>query len=208
MSREEQKACAAGECVFGLSEEQAKETCACRNPVLEPEPPYFLACAYPLAAAIGLRAEQERPETTPAQRKAIDVACAQLSRVWLTLHEAGFRYHEEPAGREEPGKMSQEERCHRCEGCGQVANSDDEEPWTRWASLPPGSDLAVKMGIVKPKPCPRCFGAGRLEPAQVKEGHAWSIVDKCWVPVENVAEAVRASYRTDKPLSAVREASG
>jgi len=49
-------------------------------------------------------------------------------------------------------------KCTRCDGCGQVADSDSGEPWTAWASLPPGSDLAVRMGIVKPVPCPECKG--------------------------------------------------
>lgn len=46
--------------------------------------------------------------------------------------------------------------CSRCGGYGQVADTDDEEPWTAWADLPPGSDLAVRLGVVKPKPCPSC----------------------------------------------------
>jgi hypothetical protein len=50
--------------------------------------------------------------------------------------------------------------CPACDGCGQVADSDDREPWTVWASLPPGSDLAVRAGMVRPMPCPRCAGSG------------------------------------------------
>lgn len=46
--------------------------------------------------------------------------------------------------------------CRRCLGCGQVANSEDAEPWSYWADLPPGSDLAVTMGVVRPVPCPDC----------------------------------------------------
>lgn len=46
--------------------------------------------------------------------------------------------------------------CGRCEGCGQIADSEDGEPWTTWAELPPGADLAVRMGLVKPIPCPVC----------------------------------------------------
>ncbi len=54
--------------------------------------------------------------------------------------------------------------CTDCEGCGQVADTDEREPWTAWASLPPGSDLAVRLGMVRPMPCPRCAGGG-TEPA-------------------------------------------
>lgn len=50
--------------------------------------------------------------------------------------------------------------CVRCLGCGQVANSEDAEPWSAWADLPPGSDLAVRAGLVKPVPCPECGGSG------------------------------------------------
>ena len=51
-------------------------------------------------------------------------------------------------------------RCLRCDGCGEIANTDDGEPWTAWASLPPGSDLAVRCGIVRPLLCPDCLGRG------------------------------------------------
>jgi hypothetical protein len=54
--------------------------------------------------------------------------------------------------------------CPRCEGCGQIANSDDGEPWTVWEELPPGSDLAVRVGLVRPITCPGCRGT-RVVPA-------------------------------------------
>lgn len=46
--------------------------------------------------------------------------------------------------------------CPKCQGEKLVANSDDQEPWSTWASLPPGSDLAVRLGLVQPVPCPEC----------------------------------------------------
>lgn len=49
-------------------------------------------------------------------------------------------------------------KCTRCEGCGRIANSIDGEPWSMWESLPSGSDVAVKLGVVKPVECPRCGG--------------------------------------------------
>lgn len=52
--------------------------------------------------------------------------------------------------------------CLRCEGCGQVATSDGREPWTAWATLPPASSLAVRLGLVRPQPCPECHGAKRV----------------------------------------------
>ena len=50
--------------------------------------------------------------------------------------------------------------CRRCFGEGQIANSEEGEPWSAWADLPPGADLAVRAGIVKPIPCPECNGTG------------------------------------------------
>lgn len=51
--------------------------------------------------------------------------------------------------------------CPKCEGYGLVADTEDEEPWTEWENLPPGSDLAVEMGMVKPKPCSACSDGDR-----------------------------------------------
>lgn len=53
-------------------------------------------------------------------------------------------------------------KCTKCEGCGKIANSEDGEPWSVWEALPPGSDLAVKAGIVQPIECPRCEGVGEV----------------------------------------------
>lgn len=57
----------------------------------------------------------------------------------------------------------EEIKCDRCDGCGQIAcNEEGEkgEPWSAWEELPPGSDLAVKLGLVWPIPCPTCGGSG------------------------------------------------
>lgn len=51
-------------------------------------------------------------------------------------------------------------KCERCDGCGNVANTRNGEPWTEWSTLPPGSDLAVRAGIVRPVSCPSCGGSG------------------------------------------------
>ncbi len=54
--------------------------------------------------------------------------------------------------------------CWKCEGDGKVADSTDQEPWSAWSSLPPGSDIAVRLGIVKPIDCPVCGGSGEPQP--------------------------------------------
>jgi len=52
--------------------------------------------------------------------------------------------------------------CPACDGCGKVANSQDQEPWTRWLALPLASAAAVTMGLVKPVTCRRCGGSGHV----------------------------------------------
>lgn len=52
-------------------------------------------------------------------------------------------------------------KCTRCDGCGQLADSDAREPWTTWTSLPLQSSAAVLLGMVKPIPCDVCEGTGQ-----------------------------------------------
>lgn len=47
----------------------------------------------------------------------------------------------------------------RCDGCGQVADTEYGEPWSYWMQLPVQSASAVLMGILKPIPCPVCGGS-------------------------------------------------
>jgi len=57
--------------------------------------------------------------------------------------------------------------CHRCDGCGQLADSDDREPWSVWMNLPLQSAWAVIIGLVKPVPCDDCDGTGQATPRPV-----------------------------------------
>ena len=59
--------------------------------------------------------------------------------------------------------MSEMRKCGKCDGCGKVADTDDQEPWTAWLNLPLGSSAAVVMGLVKPIPCPTCEGSGMVQ---------------------------------------------
>jgi RecJ-like exonuclease len=54
--------------------------------------------------------------------------------------------------------------CPKCSGEGRIANSEDGEPWSQWEKLPPGSDIAVKIGLIKPIVCPNCDGKGWVFP--------------------------------------------
>lgn len=51
-------------------------------------------------------------------------------------------------------------RCEKCYGCGQVADTRDQEPWKVWLEMPLQSAIAVQMGLVRPIPCPVCKGSG------------------------------------------------
>lgn len=62
-----------------------------------------------------------------------------------------------------PVELGENRPCRRCDGCGRVANSEDAEPWTMWEALPPGSDLAVQMGVVRPVTCLDCNGSGTVD---------------------------------------------
>lgn len=48
--------------------------------------------------------------------------------------------------------------CQKCEGCEQVADTEEQEPWTAWLDIPLKSSMAVVMGLVRPIPCPECKG--------------------------------------------------
>lgn len=50
--------------------------------------------------------------------------------------------------------------CPRCDGCGQLADSEDREPWIEWTSLPVSSSFAILNGLVRPIPCDECGGSG------------------------------------------------
>ena len=52
--------------------------------------------------------------------------------------------------------------CDKCDGCGKVADTDNQEPWWIWEQMPDGLNLAVKLGLVKPINCPKCDGSGNL----------------------------------------------
>ena len=55
---------------------------------------------------------------------------------------------------------SKTQKCTKCDGCGQVADTEEQEPWSDWLALPLGSSVAVLIGMVKPITCPACEGTG------------------------------------------------
>ncbi len=60
--------------------------------------------------------------------------------------------------------MSEHTQCWTCEGEGRTDGNDDiseRAPWSFWENLPPGSDLFVRLGLVKPVDCTECNGTGK-----------------------------------------------
>lgn len=64
--------------------------------------------------------------------------------------------------------MTDELKCAKCDGCGKVADTTDQEPWSAWMELPLQSAGAVLAGLVKPIPCPECGGSGQGVPEIVQ----------------------------------------
>lgn len=49
--------------------------------------------------------------------------------------------------------------CTLCDGEGYTDDNEDETeraPWSFWLALPPGSNVAVTLGLVHKVPCVRC----------------------------------------------------
>ena len=59
-------------------------------------------------------------------------------------------------------KSPEYKTCPKCDGCGQIANDDEETPWRAWLELPLKSGHSVLTGIVKPLLCPVCNGKGKV----------------------------------------------
>ena len=57
-----------------------------------------------------------------------------------------------------------ENKCRPCDGGGRTDNNEDiseRAPWSFWESLPTGSDLAVRLGLVWAIDCAECNGTGK-----------------------------------------------
>jgi hypothetical protein len=67
--------------------------------------------------------------------------------------------------------MNNGTKCPACDGCGQVANTNDREPWIAWENLPVKSAIAVVLGIVKPIQCMRCIGTGVVSAVPAGDVH-------------------------------------
>lgn len=52
--------------------------------------------------------------------------------------------------------------CLKCDGCGKVANDEEQTPWKYWIDLPVHSAAAILSGVVRPLECPACNGKGTI----------------------------------------------
>jgi predicted nucleic-acid-binding Zn-ribbon protein len=59
--------------------------------------------------------------------------------------------------------MSDQEKCPKCEGCGEIANDEDGLPWTHWQELPTAASFAIRLGLIFPIECPECGGTGKAK---------------------------------------------
>src|SRR5688572_24317650 len=55
-----------------------------------------------------------------------------------------------------PQEETESKPCPRCDGCGQLADTPEAEPWTAWTALPVRSAAAVTLGVVRPVTCDAC----------------------------------------------------
>lgn len=61
--------------------------------------------------------------------------------------------------------MSEIQKCYSCDGEGRTDSNQDvseRAPLSFWENLPPGQDIAVRLGWVKPMDCEHCEGRGSL----------------------------------------------
>lgn len=59
--------------------------------------------------------------------------------------------------------MSNAKPCMSCDGEKVTDDNPDlteRAPWSFWQNLTPPSDMAVRLGWVKPMPCESCSGTG------------------------------------------------
>jgi len=89
---------------------------------------------------------------TPKGEMIVNIGDWIIEGEFYTFSQADFEAAYEKV--EDPPEV----RCPRCNGCGQIANTDEGEPWSYWNDLPLESKVAVIHGIVKPIPCPGCGG--------------------------------------------------
>ena len=85
--------------------------------------------------------------------------------------------------------------CDKCDGCGKVADSDDEEPWSDWLKLPVESASALLLGFVKPKPCPMCNGTGETKGECMVKNAKFVLPPPENRSVDSLLECVRAIQR-------------
>lgn len=78
--------------------------------------------------------------------------------------------------------------CRNCAGCGFVGSDDDHTPWKYLEELPESAKFAIRMGIIKKLPCPKCNADAKVEPDYQAIGNKIASVYK---HIEKAAELAR-----------------
>ena len=93
-------------------------------------------------------------EDDPAKLRAELIQCAAVAVAWA-----------EKIDRDQAAEPATKTKCHSCDGEGRTdshADASERAPWSFWENLPPGQDIAVRRGWVKPMDCVECGGSGAL----------------------------------------------
>lgn len=82
-------------------------------------------------------------------------------------------------------------KCSKCDGCGRIANDEDETPWKFWENLPLKSGAAVIAGVVCPVVCHVCNGTGETIPDDDADNRMSDFQLKVLKDISSDAEAAR-----------------
>lgn len=82
-------------------------------------------------------------------------------------------------------------KCSKCDGCGRIANDEDETPWKFWENLPLKSGAAVIAGVVRPVVCHVCNGTGETIPDDDADNRMSDFQLKVLKDISSDAEAAR-----------------
>jgi len=93
-------------------------------------------------------------EEDPAKLRTELIQCAAVAVAWA-----------EKIDRDQAAAAAEKTKCYHCNGEGRTdshADVAERAPWSFWENLPPGQDIAVRRGWVKPMDCAECGGSGAL----------------------------------------------
>lgn len=96
---------------------------------------------------------QARERTHQLEQVAARLSTATADEQMAAGLPVSIREESEPPTEQQEAEVA---TCRRCDGCRQIANDEEGAPWTAWTDLPAASQIAIRMGLVSPIPCPDC----------------------------------------------------